>query len=99
VGAIADDVRDLTTTHAETKNEAKVDESISSLEGQDSIEVTAVFGEVSGLDTGKTNPFFDGSERAEEHGGASRELRCGEPNCDRVSTDVADCPTGMAQPP
>jgi hypothetical protein len=66
VSAIADDVRDLTTAHAETANEANFDENISRLEGQDSIEVTADSGEVSGLDTGKTNPFFDASERAGE---------------------------------
>jgi hypothetical protein len=64
VCAVADDLGDLTTAHAETTNEPNFDENISRLEGQDSNEVTADSGEVSRLDTGKTNPFFDGSERA-----------------------------------
>jgi hypothetical protein len=66
VGAIADDVRDLTTAHAETTNEAKHDEIVRSVQELEDYCVTSSSGEVSGLDTGKTNPFFDGLDRAGE---------------------------------
>jgi hypothetical protein len=70
VRAIADDVDDLTTTHAETTDEAKFDEIISNTLVQSAPDVTAVSGEVSGLDTGKTNPNFYDWVRA----GASGDL-------------------------
>jgi hypothetical protein len=54
----------LTSTHAETTKEPKFDEIISNTQERIITDVTAVSGEVSGLDTGKTNPSFDGSVRA-----------------------------------
>jgi hypothetical protein len=65
-GAIAEDVGDLTTVEAGTTNELNLDENLSSVEEQDSIDVTADSCAIPGLDTGQAEPDSDNSARGGE---------------------------------
>jgi hypothetical protein len=65
-GAIAEDVGDLTTVEAGTTNEPNLDENLSSVEEQASIEVTADSCAIPGLDTGQAEPDSDNSARGGE---------------------------------
>jgi hypothetical protein len=95
VPAIAEDVGDLTTkARAETTNGAKLDEEHNRVQKSRVIEVTAVFAEVSRLDTAQTEPSFDNSA----HAGESSDSTIGMTNL-QGATRGGCSPTAAMHPP